>query len=342
MSDKVAHNDAAGPPEVVAALVAMGLAEQGERPAFHRLTGGVASDIWRVEGARGPICVKRALAKLRVEADWRAPVERNAYEAEWMRRAGIAAPGAVPRLLGQEPASGVLAMAFLEADAHPLWKTELLAGRADPEFAARVATTLGSIHAKTAGDPAVSAAFPDDRIFYDIRLEPYLVYTAQAHPDLADELQDLTAITAAHKLAMVHGDVSPKNILVGPRGPVFLDAECAWYGDPAFDVAFCLNHLLLKCLANPAHVASFMTAFERFVAAYQPHIGWEDPVFFQARAARLLPGLFLGRIDGKSPVEYITDEAEKNRVRRTARDLLQNPVNHLVAVARAWRKECES
>ena len=332
----------AGPQEVIDALVKFELATTDETPAFHRLTGGVASDIWRVELAQGAICVKRALAKLRVEADWRAPVERNAYEAEWMRNAARVSPGVVPDLLGQDPASGVLAMAFLEADDHTLWKTELLTGQADPEFAAAVAMALGRIHQQTAGDPAVSAAFPEDQIFYDIRLEPYLVFTAQAHPDLADTLQTLTEITATHKLAMVHGDVSPKNILMGPEGPVFLDAECALFGDPAFDVAFCLNHLLLKSLANADGTANYMPAFERFVAAYQPHINWEEPVFFQARAARLLPGLMLGRIDGKSPVEYITDEADKDRVRRVARELLQNPVNHLVAVARRWRQELES
>jgi len=328
--------------DVTAALVGLDLAVPGETPTFHRLTGGVASDIWRVDLARGPVCVKRALGKLRVEADWFAPVERNVYEAEWMRRAGAAVEGATPLLLGQDPASGVLAMAFLEPDSYPLWKSELLTGEADPEFAARVATTLGTIHAKTAGDPAIARAFPQSEIFHDIRLEPYLLYTAGAHTDLADELQNLVGVTASHKLAMVHGDASPKNILMGPDGPVMLDAECACHGDPAFDVAFCLNHLLLKCLANPGSIANYMTAFERFVAAYQPTISWEDPVFFQARAARLLPGLLLGRVDGKSPVEYLNSDEDRDLVRRVARALLKNPVNHLIAVARAWRKECES
>ncbi len=49
---------------------------------------------------------------------------------------------------------------------------------------------------------------------------------------------------------------------------------------------------------------------------------WEPPAALEARAAHLLPGLFLARVDGKSPVEYITTEPDKNRVRRTARALL--------------------
>src|SRR5947207_2746655 len=83
-----------------------------------RLTGGVSSDIWRIELPGGPICVKRALAKLRVAADWHAPVERNIYEARWMRHALSFAP----RLLGQDEASGTLAMEFLSPENHPLWK----------------------------------------------------------------------------------------------------------------------------------------------------------------------------------------------------------------------------
>ena len=89
-----------------------------------RLTGGVSSDIWRIELPSGPICVKRALAKLRVAADWHAPVERNVFEARWMRHAA----GFAPRLLGQDSASGTLAMEFLSPETYSLWKTELRDG----------------------------------------------------------------------------------------------------------------------------------------------------------------------------------------------------------------------
>ncbi len=108
------------------------------------------------------------------------------------------------------------------------------------------------------------------------------------------------------KHALVHGDVSPKNILNGPRGPVLLDPECAFYGDPAFDLAFCLNHLLLKCLWTPAARHGFMACFTSLKDSYLSLVDWEPMTDIEARTARLLPGLFLARVDGKSPVEYIT------------------------------------
>ena len=334
--------DAAAEAQAIHALARLGLLGGEDTPRFTRLTGGVSSDIWRVDLARGPVCVKRALPKLRVEQDWFAPVERNAYEAAWMRRAAAVAPEAVPQLLGQDEAAGVLVMAYLDPADHRLWKADLRAGHADPDVARAVGNRLVRIHAATANDPAVAAAFATDRIFHDIRLEPYLVASARAHPDRADPLYALVETTARTRRALVHGDVSPKNILIGPRGPLFLDAECAWYGDPAFDLAFCLNHLLLKCLGTPQAEAGFLRCFDVLTKAYLAGVGWEPHGALEARTARLLPGLFLARVDGKSPVEYVTAEADKDRVRRVARALLADPAERLQRVRSAWARELAS
>jgi aminoglycoside phosphotransferase (APT) family kinase protein len=327
------------PPEILDALSRMHLREGHETASGERLTGGVSSDIWRIDLPGGPVCVKRALAKLRVAADWQAPVERNRYEAAWMQRANAAVPNAAPALLGQDEFSGALAMEFLSPADHLLWKTQLRDGHADSAFAAHVAASLVRIHAATAADPATQGEFPTDRIFFDIRLEPYLLATGRAHPDLAPRLEALVEATQRNKRALVHGDVSPKNILAGPHGPVFLDAECAWWGDPAFDLAFCLNHLLLKCVWTPSAASGFLACFQALTQRYVAGVTWEPPAALEARAARLLPGLFLARVDGKSPVEYITEAADKDRVRRTARALLRDPPDRLADISRAWSRE---
>jgi aminoglycoside phosphotransferase (APT) family kinase protein len=334
-----ARVEAEGEAPVVAALRRLGLIRAGETPRFVRLTGGVSSDIWRVDLEGGAVCVKRALPKLRVAAEWRAPVERNAYEAEWMRRAAAVVPEAVPRLIGQDEEAGVLVMAYLAPERHRLWKAELRAGRAEPEVARAVGERLVRIHASSASDPDIARALRTDRIFYDIRLEPYLVATARVHPDRAGALHDLVEKTAATKRCMVHGDVSPKNILIGPEGPVFLDAECAWHGDPAFDLAFCLNHLLLKCLWTPRAAAGFLRCFDALAEVYLAGVAWEPCAEVEARTARLLPGLLLGRVDGKSPVEYLTEEHDKDRVRKVARALLADPRSRLAEIRAAWAAE---
>jgi aminoglycoside phosphotransferase (APT) family kinase protein len=217
-----------------------------------------------------------------------------------------------------------------------VWKVQLRDGYADAAFAARVGALLARIHAATAGRPDVAARFATDPLFYALRLEPYLVATSDRHPDLRKPLLSLVKETAGNRLCLVHGDVSPKNILAGPHGPVFLDAECAWYGDPAFDLAFCLNHLLLKCLWNRPAADGFLLCFSSLLDSYRAGITWERTVSLETRAARLLPGLLLARVDGKSPVEYLTSEEDKEAVRRVAVPLLQEPVERLEDVKGRW------
>ena len=141
-------------------------------------------------------------------------------------------------------------------------------GHVLPVTAAEVGRHLVRIHSKCARSPAAAAEFATDAIFQAIRLEPYLLATSRAHPDRAAALEELAETTAHTKLTVVHGDVSPKNILVGPPGPVFIDAECAWFGDPAFDLAFCLNHLLLKCLWVSSAAGRFMAACQSLVEPF--------------------------------------------------------------------------
>jgi aminoglycoside phosphotransferase (APT) family kinase protein len=320
----------------LAALARMGLLQPGEQPAITPLAGGVSSDIVRVDLSAGPICLKRALPKLRVQADWRAPVERNQHEVEWMRIAAAIVPGAVPQVLGEDRETGTFAMAFLDPSTYPVWKAQLRDGDISTETARQVGDLLAAIHSRTAGDSGLAIRFATDHIFFPIRLEPYLSATARKHPDCGEQLENLVRTTSGTRTALVHGDVSPKNILAGPAGPVLLDAECAWYGDPAFDLAFCLNHLLLKSVWRPQWLARYLACFDTLAGAYLAGVTWEPRAEVEARTSHLLPGLLLGRIDGKSPVEYITAEGQRDRVRRVARALLLDPVDELAAVRAAW------
>ena len=314
----------------------MGLLNAGAHARLTPLTGGVSSDICLVEAGGRRFCVKRALPRLKVAALWEAPVERNAAEAAWMRAVARWLPRAVPRVLGEDAKAGLFAMDYLEPENHPLWKTQLLAGYVEPGFAAAVGRDLAIIHARSAADPVVREAFANDDTFEAIRIEPYLRATGRVHPMLAPRFDELARTTLTTKRALVHGDISPKNILRGPVGPVFLDAECAWFGDPAFDLAFCLNHLLLKGARAGADRTRYDAAFSALAAAYLAGVDWESVDGLEARAAALLPALFLARVDGKSPVEYLTLESERAAVRRAAEPLVADPPRRLRDVADAW------
>ena len=124
-------------------------------------------------------------------------------------------PGRVPRILGEDAQAGAFAMEYLAPAAHPVWKNELRDGNIRTETAAAVARVIAAIHAGTAQRADIAQRFANDHIFHPIRLEPYLLATAAHHPDCAARLHELAETTARTKLALVHGDLSPKNILVG-------------------------------------------------------------------------------------------------------------------------------
>jgi aminoglycoside phosphotransferase (APT) family kinase protein len=321
---------------IVSFLRKAGLVEGENAPRLTALSGGVASDIWKIETGDRVFVVKRALPRLRVAQEWTAPVSRNASEVAWMQLAGSVVPDAVPRVLADDPVVGVFAMEFLDPADSPVWKGELAKGKVDVAFAASVGRTIAAIHAATAHSESVAERFANDAVFDSIRLEPYLQATARAHPALEAALMGLARDTLATKLALVHGDVSPKNILVGPRGPIFLDAECAWFGDPAFDLAFCLKHLLLKCIWVPACADRFLASYDALKDAYLERVAWERAGVMEQRTARLLPALLLGRIDGKSPVEYINDEQSKSRVRQVSITLITSRAATLAEIRDAW------
>ncbi|MEM7019830.1 MAG: phosphotransferase, partial [Pseudomonadota bacterium] len=198
------------PLELLQALRRLGLIECSEIPQFTALSGGVSSDIWRVDTRRGSLCLKRALPKLKVAADWYAPLVRSAYEFDWLKTVGKMQPDIVPKVLGYDETSHAFAMTFLPNEQYPIWKQQLRHGQVNPGVAAQVGSNLAKVHSSTAKQPQLAARFQTDELFHALRLSPYLEATAAVHPELAAELLNLSDTTAQTKLTLVHGDISPK------------------------------------------------------------------------------------------------------------------------------------
>jgi hypothetical protein len=183
-------------PTIIDFVENSGLVQPGKYTRFERLPGGVSSDIWLVHADDRSFCVKRALAQLRVAADWRAPIERNTKEAAWIKAVAGFLPEAVPSLLAEDAAAGMFAMDYLSPQSFEVWKAQLQRGHVLPTTAAEVGRRLVRIHSKFARSPAAAAEFATDAIFHAIRLEPYLLATARAHPDRTAALEKLAETTA--------------------------------------------------------------------------------------------------------------------------------------------------
>lgn len=335
-----AFKDLANDHEAIKTILSnLGLAQQDDAITVKALTGGVSSNIFQLTTKHAQYCLKQALPQLKVAKEWLAPVDRVFAEIDWLQTAATIAPDAVPQILGVDQASKSFVMQHL-GDEYLNWKTQLLAGKIADKVAAQLGNVLGRIHSQTALKEDIAKRFANDDTFYAIRLEPYLEEAARQHPDLSPRLRALIARTQHNPKVLVHGDVSPKNIMLGPLGPVILDAECAWYGDPAFDVAFCLNHFFLKAAHMPKAASALLKNAQDFLNAYLQEVTWEPAPELEYRIATLLPGLMLARVDGKSPVEYLA--AERGAiVRRLAIEFLQQDNISISIIHTRWSQESQ-
>lgn len=310
----------------------LGLIAPGETAECVPLSGGVSSDVFLIRSSSGrELVVKRSIPKLRVRADWRAPVDRVAQEVAWLRTVRGIDPRLVPEVLAWSPDDHLFAM---EKRSGSVWKQAMAEGHVDPAFAGKVGAALARIHAATARQAGIAERFPDPSNFFALRIDPFLLYTARRHPDAAPMLTSLAADLQISSDTLIWGDASPKNILLGEGGPVFLDAETAAMGDPAFDVAFCLTHLLLKTVWLAPHALRLWASFAALRDAYLA--GFAGDQGMGRRTASLIGALLLARVDGKSPAGYLSMEQDEI-VRRRAKMILAHSELDLATLPEFWR-----
>lgn len=309
-------------------IVELGLGAVDDVVKITPLTGGVASDIVMVDLGDQKICIKFALAKLKVAEDWFAPVHRNKAEYLWLATAASIAPDTALKLFGRSDRLNGFAMEYVHGDDVYLWKDALLQGHRDKGEAAQVGEVLGHTHASSAATNFDTKPFQNRDDFQALRLEPYLRFTATHHPQLAGRLNNMAEMLFFSNQVLIHGDVSPKNILFRANQPIFLDAECVTMGDASFDVAFCLNHLVLKAVHLPQSRSFLLRSVGAFWSAYAKNVDWENINALEVRICALLPMLMLARVDGKSPVEYLS-QVNRQRVRDIAIPMVKSPPGRL-------------
>lgn len=301
------------------------------------LSGGVSSEIYLVDDSGRKFVVKRALPRLKVKDDWFADVSRNASERDYMACVSHIIPGVVPQLYFSCPDEGYFGMEFLD-ESFKNWKDLLLAGETRIRHAELAGNIVGEIHRRTTRADGLRRQFNTTTTFHQLRVEPYLLTTGARHPTLRVIFDaEARRIEATHE-ALVHGDFSPKNILINGNRMVLLDCEVAWYGDPAFDVAFLLSHLFLKSLYHAPKVFNFQDMIDVFWRTYEEGSSRLDANQIEERLLSLLPMLLLARVDGKSPVEYLTS-AKREFVRVFVYKSLQSPGDCLADLRDMWFAE---
>lgn len=268
--------------------------------------------------------LKQSLGRLRVQEEWLSDRRRIARESAAMRKLAPHFPaGSIPEIIFEDPENCIFAMTAAPPPA-VTWKALLLAGDGRRDLAHQAGTLLSTLVSSTWADPGWQAEFGDQSVFRELRIDPYYRTTAARHPDLQTHFDRLIESSANRRVSLVHGDWSPKNLLISGDRAMAIDFEVVHFGDPAFDSAFLLNHLLLKSMYMPDRCAVFSHLAAEFWHAYTgglpPGMDWIERATIDH-----LGCLLLARVDGKSPAEYLTSDELKQRVRQKARDLIRNP-----------------
>ncbi|MDQ6665386.1 MAG: phosphotransferase, partial [Acidobacteriota bacterium] len=288
------------------------------------LGGGVSNTVLLVRAGTAQIVLKQSLGRLRVKEEWLSDRGRILRESSAMRLLAPRFPEeSIPQVIFEDPENCLFAMTAAPPEAET-WKTLLFSGIERPETAARAGHLLATLISSTWKDPAFEAEFGDQTVFRQLRVDPYYRTTAVRHPELREHFERLIEESGRRRVSLVHGDWSPKNLLVASDRVTVIDFEVIHFGDPSFDAAFLLNHLLLKSLYFPERRAAFAllasSFWESLSAGLPPQTEW-----MERAAIEHLGCLLLARVDGKSPAEYIETPELKERVRRMARGLILNP-----------------
>jgi fructosamine-3-kinase len=297
---------------------------------FQTLAGGVSNRTVLVQFEAGQSWViKQALAKLRTKAEWfsdPARVHREALGMRWLSK--LAPPGTIPEFVFEDFENHLLAMQAVPQP-HENWKSMLMAVpvRLHLDYFRQFGWLLGIIHGKSK-DQAVelSSAFDDRSFFESLRIEPYYEYTAEQIPEARTFILDLVKDTRAVASGLVHGDYSPKNILIYRGNIVLLDHEVIHWGDPAFDLGFALTHLISKARNLRPRTRLLHGALEFWIAYREANDSWSTcDALVECRIARHVLACMLARVAGRSPLEYLNDD-QRSVQQRAVLKAMRDPI----------------
>jgi 5-methylthioribose kinase len=282
------------------------------------LTGGVSNVVLAIKTESKDLVLKQALPQLKVKQEWLADQRRAIVEADAMRLFHSITPDAVPEILDNDPVEFTVTMQRLPRDCVN-WKEEMLANRVNPIIGTRLGKILATWHNFGATDKSARNKFMEDTLFEQLRINPFYRAVAKLNPDLK-KISQLINENETIKTTLVHGDFSPKNIMITKDfHPIVLDFEVEHTGNPVFDLAFVMAHLVCKYikLGNP-DIAQ--TAFN-FMDAYQS----ESKLPIADSLAHHISLVALARVEGVSPSSYLDDKDKLNIVNLT-KDLLRKDV----------------
>jgi 5-methylthioribose kinase len=302
---------------VLAYLIEKKIISASDQAEVEVLTGGVSNVVLAITTKNQKMVLKQALAELMVAQKWEADQRRAIVEANAIALFHKLSPDQVPNLVFLDPERFILILDRVPVGS-TVWKSDLLDGVINPDIAEVLGTTLAQWHNFGEKDKEARMQFMEDSLFEQLRIDPFYRFVAAKNEALKPVISRLINELEGDKTTIVHGDFSPKNIMVGMDDQVYiLDFEVTHVGNPVFDLAFLLAHLLCKKFRTdePLEEKLLGAAAERFINAYEAIRPFASSLSLHTAL------IALARVEGKSPVNYLDSNKQSALVSYT-KDIL--------------------
>jgi 5-methylthioribose kinase len=296
---------------------------------FHLFPGGVSGNVVLASDGKTSLIVKQALPKLKVKENWECDPGRMLMEHKALEVYARITPGNVPKPVFYDMDNHIMIREAAPEDCSN-WKEDLLSGRLDFQVARKAVEALALVHNQAASDEEIRKTFRNNKVFYDLRVNPYIEWVvAEKYPELKENAAPVIDMLMNQKITLVHGDYSPKNILVSGSNIFILDMEVAHIGHPAFDLAFFFTMFVCKSVKNKLWADAYLNMLVYMYNLYFHEINCMNPDVLRRDTLITLAFIILARVDGKSPAEYITGDDDKNLIRRFAFEEIKHPSSSL-------------
>ena len=318
-------------------LERLGICASEDVLSVEMLGWGVSNTLVKAVSETSAFVIKQSLPRLNVGEEWLADIDRIHNEKMCIDLLlPVIKSGSIPLVIGYDPDNYLFVMSCAP-ESGINWKESLLSGDVSPVLAGKAGRILGEMHLFIFSNDKVRVNFSDDKVFVQLRLDPYYYFTASKHEDVADIISDHARELLSNKSVLVHGDYSPKNFIVHQGNLILLDFEVAHYGHPVFDLAFMLNHLFLKSIHDSLSRDVYFQAVSEYLHEYGQFVQGNPLLskYSNEDCKELLIHLgclMLARIDGKSPVEYIVDPNVQGRVRFIAKEIISGKCSDILSV----------
>ena len=296
---------------------------------YKKLEGGVSSEVYHVKTYKNDYCIKKSLKKLLVKKNWISDTNRIKFEYLWLKHCQKILNKNIPRTYEFNNKGKYIVMEYLNSPKYKTLKQLYFKKIINLNTIKSISKHLYKIHSNSNNLKTKKIFEANNRNFYDLRIDPYFNEVGRVYPKYKKYIKNINKKYFENSTTLVHGDFSPKNILIGKNKIIYLDAECCNFGDPVFDLVFFTNHLLIKSIFFKHESKEFINSYRVFYREYLKNLSLKNYNSYIARIIKMTPIMLLARIDGKSPVEYIISNKIKNTIRNKSFLLLDSKINSL-------------